>query len=425
MNQDWIAAFEALKNVYIDDAFSNIAVNEAISHHKGCRDSFVRVMVKGTIGDTIKLDHIIDRLASNGISSIKKRTLIVIRMGLFAIRSMNSVPDHAAVNEAVSLAGKTARGTDRFVNAILRSYLRRRGEFDAEEESPALKYSFPKELADLISEQYGEETESILAGLNTPPPVFIRVNTLKTDIEELKRSLEDKGFTITVPDEQSSGKAYGRVLAAEGSGLLASEEFKTGKFSVQSLSSMIAVSALDPVPGSAVLDMCAAPGGKTTMIAEMMGNEGKITACDIYEHRLGLISAASKRLGISIVETKLLDGTEFEESMANSYDYVLADVPCSGLGVIGSKPEIKFKADVSSFEDLTHIQLDILRNAVKYAKPGGIIEYSTCTLNKNENESVIRNLAEECSFVRIVEMDTILPYNNKVGFYYCKLQKNA
>ena len=419
MDQDWITTFEALKSVYIDDAFSNIAISEAISHHKGCRDSFVRMFAKGVIRDTIRLDSIIDSLAKGGVRSIKKRTLIVIRMGLYAIRSMNSVPDHAAVSQSVELARRVAKGTDRFVNAVLREYIRRQDEFGDDNCSLAVRYSFPQELADLFTEQYGDEAENILRGLNDPPSVIIRPNTLKTDAEELAAALSGQGFDVGKVDETSL------ALTAEGSGLLSTREFKEGYFTVQSLSSILAVAALSPEPGSKVLDMCAAPGGKTTMMAELMGDEGSITACDIYEHRLELIRASAARLGINCISTELLDGTEYNGELEGSFDYVLADVPCSGLGVIGSKPEIKLKATSEEFEELNRVQEAILRSAISYAKPGGIIEYSTCTLNKAENEKIVERVLGEGSLASIVEMRTILPYNNLIGFYYCKILKNC
>lgn len=396
-----------------------MAINEAISHHKGCRDSFVRTLVKGTIRDTIRIDSMIDELASGGVRSIKKRTLIVLRMALYALRSMNSVPDHAAVDEAVKLARNVAKGTDRFVNAVLRSYLRRKDELESRPVSLALKYSFPEGITELLRSQYGEETESILKGLNEPPAVILRVNTLKTNAQELTELLRESGRDAGPADDS------GLALWAEGSGIMNTPMFRDGLFTVQSLSSITAVRSLAPGPGSTVLDMCAAPGGKSTMMAEMMHNRGRIISCDIHEHRLGLIQAASDRLGIDIIETRLLDGTVYDGLLEGKFDYVLADVPCSGLGVISTKPEIKLKADPDNFESLYQVQQDILQNAVRYAKSGGIIEYSTCTLNKRENENIVQELTKQSSFVSIVEMHTILPYNNLVGFYYCKLRKNA
>ena len=413
-----------------------MALNEAIPRHKGCRDSFVRSMVKGTVRQTITLDHIIDRLADNGVRSIKNRTLIILRMGLYALREMDSVPDHAAVSEAVNLARKTAKGTDRFINAILRSYIRSRGMYEsdgsenvqdlpfiAEIEDPyerlSVKFAMPVPIVRRICEQYGDEAPLILSGLNTPPPVILRVNTLKTTRDDLIRDLNERGIRSEALDEAAD------AIEAHGSGIIGSDLYREGMFSVQSLSSMKAVRALGPVSGSDVLDMCAAPGGKSCMMAEMMGNTGSVTSCDIHPHRLGLIEAAAARLGIGIIETRLADGTSFDPSMEGRYDYVLADVPCSGLGVMSTKPEIRLKEDSEDRSQLPEIQLSILRNAFRYAKQGGRICYSTCTLDKEENEQVIeRFMSEIHTLGRIVEMNTILPYNNLIGFYYCIIEKS-
>ena len=435
MSRDWIASFEALKSVYSDGAYSNMALNEAIPHHPGCRDSFVRSMVKGTIRQTVTLDYIIDKLADNGLKGIRLRTLIILRMGLYALREMDSVPDHAAVNESVALARRTARGTDRFINAVLRSYIRSRDLYEVTDGNDrhepdfirnieddcdrlSVKYSFPSDITRLICSQYGDLAEKILDGLNNPPPVILRVNTLKISRDDLIKLLEDEGIKASgLPDSELA-------VAAEGSGIISSDLFRKGYYSVQSLSSIMAVEALAPSAGSNVLDMCAAPGGKSTMMAEIMGNSGSITACDIHEHRLKLIEAYAARLGTDIIETRLKDAACYNSEMEGLYDFVLADVPCSGLGVMNTKPEIRLRADMESIEKLPELQLSILRNALRYAKPGGRICYSTCTLNKRENEEVISALAaEDRTFGRIVEMNTILPYNNMIGFYYCIIEK--
>lgn len=425
---DWITVFEALKSVYVDEAYSNIAINEAIEHHPECSNGFVRTFVKGVIRDSIKLDHYIDQLAAKGIKGLKNRTLIVLRMGIYAIESMNSVPDHAAVNNAVRLAKKVAKGTDGLVNGILRSFLRRRNEPDIEEQPKdngylSLKYSFPEPLIDLISSQYGDDTEDILSALNSPAPLVLRVNPLKTSRDELiahmgrDMSSEERAerfITEGIPENAIiyTGNAVG------------TEAFRSGLFSIQSLSSIEAINAFRPVPGSRVLDMCAAPGGKTCAMAELMDNCGEIVSCDIHEHRLGLIEAQAQRLGCSIVSTRLMDGTVPDDTLKESFDYVLADVPCSGLGVIQSKPEIKLRTDVKKYDELTDIQYNILKNALSYVRDGGSIEYSTCTINRSENEAVIDRLIEEFSFVEIIEKKLILPYNNRIGFFYCIMRKN-
>ena len=420
MNKDWLAVFEALKAVYTDGAYSNIAINEAVSRRKGMRESFVRSFAKGVLRNSIRIDHIIDTLAGKGISSIKQRPLIILRMGIYAIDELSSVPDHAAVNVAVELAKSVSKGSDRFVNGMLRNYLRRKDEFAPDRLEPHVRYSMSKEIFSLLSEQYGSEAIRIAEALNQPSEVYLRANTLKADRDEVIRRLAEYGIEGRRAEENSE------AILAKGSGIVNCELYRQGFYTIQSLSSMIAVKALCPEPGSRVLDLCAAPGGKTGYMAELMGNKGSITACDIHPHRLMLTQAAMKRLGVSICATEERDAAVYDESLKDSFDYVLADVPCSGLGVIASKPELKLTADPSAFDGLIDIQKRILTNALRYVKPGGILEYSTCTLNKNENEAVVKHvLSKEGNSARVIEMTTLMPYNGKVGFYYCIIGKNA
>ncbi|MBE6039449.1 MAG: 16S rRNA (cytosine(967)-C(5))-methyltransferase RsmB [Clostridiales bacterium] len=420
MNKDWLAVFEALRGVYSDGAFSNMSVNEAVSRHKGCRESFVRMFAKGVIRDSIRLDHIADSLADKGIKSIKTRPLIVIRMGLYAIGSLDSVPDHAAVNEAVALAKSVAKGSDRFVNGMLRSYLRRRDEFSDDKLPAHVRLSVSKEVFGLLADQYGDEASSIAEALGEPAGLYLRTNTLRTGRDELIQKLAAEGIDAS-PAEGSQD-----AILAKGSGAVSSDLYREGLYSVQSLSSMNAVRALDPKPGETVLDMCAAPGGKTGYMAELMDNKGHITACDVYPHRLELIEAAMKRTGVSITKTRVMDGTVFDPELEGRYDRVLADVPCSGLGVMAAKPEIRLTTDPSKYDELSAVQKAILGNAIRYVRPGGRVEYSTCTLNKNENENVVKQiLSQYGSSLVIIEMRTILPYNGEVGFFYCTIEKNA
>ena len=420
MNKDWLAVFEALKAVYTEGAYSNISINEAVSRRKGLRESFVRSFAKGVLRSSIRIDHIIDTLAGKGIGSIKQRPLIILRMGIYAIDELGSVPDHAAVNEAVELAKSVAKGSDRFVNGMLRNYLRRKDEFAPDKLEPYLRYSISQDIFSLLSEQYGSEAFRIAEALNEPAEVYLRANTLKADRDEVIRRLAEYGIEGRGAEENSE------AILAKGSGIVNCELYRQGFYTIQSLSSMIAVKALDPKPGSRVLDLCAAPGGKTGYMAELMGNEGSITACDVHPHRLMLTQAAMKRLGVSICALQERDAAVYDDSLKESFDYVLADVPCSGLGVTASKPELKLTADPSEFDGLIDIQKKILSNALRYVKPGGRLEYSTCTLNKNENESVVKQvLSKEGNSARIIEMATLMPYNGKVGFYYCIIGKNA
>ncbi len=420
MDRDWLAVFEALRAVYTGGAYSNISINEAVSRHNVLRESFVRTFAKGVIRSTIRLDHVIGSLAAKGIRSIKPRPLIILRMGIYAIDELGSVPDHAAVNEAAELAKKAAKGSERFVNGMLRSYLRQKEDFAPDKLEPHIRYSMSKAVFSLLSEQYGDEAMHIAQALNEPAEVYLRANTLKADRDEVIRRLAEYGIEGRGAEENSE------AILAKGSGIVSCELYRQGFYSVQSLSSMIAVKALDPKPGSRVLDMCAAPGGKTGYMAELMGNEGSITACDIHPHRLMLTQAAMKRLGVSICAAEQRDAAVYDASLNGSFDYVLADVPCSGLGVTASKPEIKLTADPSGYDGLIDIQKSILTNGLRYLKAGGRLAYSTCTLNKNENEKVVKHvLSKEGTSARIIEMATLMPYNGKVGFFYCIIGKIA
>lgn len=421
MNRDWLAVFESLKDVYTDGAYSNMAISEALFHHKGCKESFVRNYAKGVLRDTIRLDYLIDRLAAKGIEKIKSRPLIVLRMGIYAIDSLGSVPDHAAVNESVNLARKVARGSEGFVNGMLRSYLREKDNLEIPNDRDDVKYSVNPAIISLLRGQYGEEAEDILKALNEPQRTIIRVNRLRADRADVIDSLNAMGIEAKASNESPN------AIEASGSGIVSSDMYKAGMISMQSLSSMLAIEAAGLSPKIRVLDMCAAPGGKSAYMAELMDDEGDITACDIHDHRLELIKKTQKRLGLSIIKTLKADGTVRNPEMKDSFDFVLADVPCSGLGVMSSKPEIAFRSNPESYAELTDIQKSILRNAVAYTKPGGRIEYSTCTLNKDENEKIIESIMAESkgSLLSVIEMKTLMPYNSKVGFFYCILEKNS
>ncbi len=420
MNQDWLAVFDALKDVYTNGAYSNIAINEAVSRHKGTRESFVRTFAKGVLRDTIRLDFIIDRLVERGIDSVKPKLLIILRMGLYAVDEMNSIPEYAAVNETVELAKGLARGSERFINGVLRGYLRRRGQYGRDSLRPDVAYGFKKETFDLLRAQYGPEAVRIAEALNEPPKLYLRTNTLKIDRDSLIEKLRSEGF------EAEASPLNDVAILASGSGIASHQIYRDGLCSIQSLSSMIAVKALDPAPGSRVLDMCAAPGGKSAYMAEIMENKGSITACDIHAHRLSLIEAYAARTGASIIETMQADASSANDFFAESFDYVLADVPCSGLGVVASKPEIKLTTDLSRYDELVELQKKIAGNAFRCLKPGGRMMYSTCTLNKNENEELAKHLLSSAPVsAQSIEMQTIMPYNGEVGFFYCVIEKSC
>lgn len=418
MNNDRLAIFQSLKEVIIDNAYSNLSINKNIDRFNVYSGSYVRNNVKGVLRNLMLLDFYIDNLANNGIKSIKDNDLILLRMGIYEIMLIDSIPNYATVNEIVEIAKKKCKGREKFINGILRNYIRRKGDIKLPlnpMDKVSVEQSFPKWLAEMIFKQYGsEEGLKIIEGLNTIPLLTLRVNRLITNREQVLEELRD-----TIPAESNNNV----IIVNEGD-VLNSDCFKMGKISVQGIASINAINCLNPVKGSEVLDMCAAPGGKTTYMAELMNNDGHILACDIYDHRLNLITKECKRLNIDIVETKAMDGTSFDKDMEKSFDYVLADVPCSGLGVINKKPEIRYNVTKENIEQLLNIQLDILKNAGKYVKIGGYILYSTCTINKDENEGIINKFLNHNDKFKLVEKYTALPYNGKVdGFFYCKLYR--
>ena len=421
MNNDWYAVYDVLRSVYCDNSYSNLAINEALREHKVSSQGFVRVMSKGVIRDTILLDCNIDRLAKNGIKGIKKKNLIILRMGMYAMSKMDSVPNYAAVNEAVTLAENISPSVKGFINGMLRTFERAKlliPDTDDMLESLSYKYSFPYHLVRFISKQYGEGTiEGIIKGLYDIPELNIRVNSLNCNREDLKKCLSNRG--IKVKDNPSSRNG---IIIEDGS-IVNIPEFRSGMFTVQSTSSLRSVEMLSPKSGDKVLDICAAPGGKTTAMAELMNDSGEILACDIHEHRVKLINEHSKRLGISCIRTKVMDATLYDKSLSDHFDKILVDVPCSGLGVIAGKPELKLHVNLNELPGLYEIQFSILKNAFMYLKPGGELVYSTCTINKRENEQIVSRLCDSFENSSIVEYNSILPYNKQVGFYYCKISK--
>lgn len=423
MNKDWHAVYDALHSVYCDNSYSNLAINEALREHDVSSQGFVRVMSKGVIRDTILLDYNIGRLAKNGIKSIKNKNLIILRMGMYAIAKMGSVPAYAAVNEAVSLAGKVSPGAKGFINGLLRAFERDGSELITPDTSDVLeeisyKYSFPYHLVRFLTKQYGEdEIEEILKGLYEIPELNIRVNSNMCERKELLHRLIDKGFIVHENPLIENG------IIVEDGAILGIPEYKCGMFSVQSTSSLRSVELLNPQSGDKILDICAAPGGKTSAMAEIMRDCGEILACDIHEHRVELINEIASRLSLSCIKATTMDATYYDEELYEQFDKVLADVPCSGLGVIASKPELKLRVNLNDFPNLYEIQYSILRNAFMYLKPGGELVYSTCTINRWENDQIVSRLCNSFENASIVEYNSILPYNKQVGFYYCKISK--
>jgi len=416
MFNDRIAVYESLNDVLNNGAYSNLSINRMINKYEVYSSSYIRNYAKGVLRYLMLLDFNIDKLSQKGVKSIKTKDLILLRMGIYEIMFSKSIPNYATVNEIVEIAKKKCKGRDKFINGILRSFIREKDNINLPNNNHkelSIKESFPLWIVEMIIDQYGEnDGKEIIKGLNIIPSMTLRINKLKVNREDVLKKLNNtKAYDIN----------DNMIIVNEGD-IISSKEYKDGEISVQGVASINAINVLNPKPGAYVLDMCAAPGGKTTYMAEIMDNKGLIVACDIYENRLRLIANETKRLSIDIIKTKIKDGCLHDKEMNDKFDYVLADVPCSGMGVINKKPEIKYNINEAELKDLQVIQLKILENACNYVKVGGNVLYSTCTINKDENDGIIDKFLLNNDKFNIVEKYTALPYNGKVdGFFYCKL----
>ena len=418
-------AYCALIKIEKEDAYSNIALNLCINELKPDSPAFVRELVYGVLKNKVYLDHILDQIVTRGIKSVKKETKTILQMGLYQLIFMNSVPQYAAVNETVKLAMKYVVGREAFVNGVLRGYLRKKDKivFPDEKKNPveylSVKYSYAKWIVKQWIEQYGiEKAEELLKAGNETPELSLRTNVSLITRDELKKRLAAQGIEVT------SGRLSDRCIFAKGSDILSTPEFKEGLFSVQDEASMVAMEMLDPEDGELIIDICAAPGGKTLATAELMGNTGKVVSCDVYEHKLKLIEKETERLKLNNIEVIENDGTVLREEWIETADRVIVDGPCSGLGVTRRKPEIKYKELADSGRELARKQLEILETSCQYVKKDGILLYSTCTVNKIENIDVVSRFLKHHNEFELVRSRQLLQGTDETdGFFICKMRK--
>lgn len=376
-------AFDILKNIEGSGAFSNLELSAQlrISGFDARDSGFVSALVYGVLERNITLDYILSRYLSKPIEKARYDVRTLLRLGAYQIVFMDKVPDSAAVNESVKLAksGGCAFASG-MVNAVLRKVIQDDGAWRTADWT--VRYSCPQVLIDLWIQAYGKETaQAILESSFGGNITYLRVNTLRTTPRQLIEKLHGEHIEA----ECVAGMADTLRIMRSGS-LENLSAYREGLFHVQGLPSQICAALLDVRPGMRVADICAAPGGKSFTIAQLMENQGSIAAFDLYPHRVELIERGARRLGIRNITAAVRDAAaEPREGML--FDRVLCDVPCSGLGDIASKPEIRYKDSFASHE-LTDVQRHILNQSSKMVDTGGKLVYSTCTLNPNENEVV-------------------------------------
>lgn len=385
-------AIETLKKIFKDKSYSNIVINNDMKNVEGRHLPLYRKSVLGVVENLIFIDWIIDEVSTTRTKKMETDVLIVLRLAVYQMFFLDKSHENIVVNESVQyIKDKGNIRASKFVNAVLRNILRSRGELlDKMNRLPfdyylSVRYSYPKELIDRWRRQFGKDSiEQVLAANNGEAPLEIRVNTLKITRDRLIEIFEQKGIKARKCRFADKGIILENPLEID-----KAEEYKNGLFSVQSESSTLAGQILNPGEGSFVIDMCAAPGGKSLNAAEIMNNRGKILSRDIYPGKLPLIGKEANRLGITIVETQEYDAVKLDAGLIGKADYLIVDVPCTGLGIIRRKPEIKYKSTDEDLRELRKIQYKILENASKYLKPRGELIYSTCTTNKEENIELI------------------------------------
>ncbi|MCR5795324.1 MAG: 16S rRNA (cytosine(967)-C(5))-methyltransferase RsmB [Solobacterium sp.] len=387
-----------LLRVYRDRAFASLLMRRQDFSKEEA--GFITECVYGTIRSRSLLEY----QYAPFVKHISVRSACLLQMTVYQMFFMDSVPDYAAVSEAVGLAKKSEKG---FINSVLRKVQKQQLVLP---EEPYIRYSHPKWIYDLWKAHYGaEKAEAIMRSDQERAAVYGRINTLKYAKEEA----EKEGFVFL---DDLCFKAEGPLTQ--------SERFLNGCVLIQNRNSQKIPAVLQPRPGMNVLDACAAPGTKTQQIAMMMGNRGSVTACDLYENRVSLIRQLMDRCGVTICEARTADASQPGTFEAESFDRILLDVPCSGLGDLCGKPEIRWNTKPEDLDAITALQAKILQANAPYLKKDGLLVYSTCTLNKKENEKQVQAFLASAPDFELLEEKTLFPdETDGDGFYYALMRK--
>lgn len=423
-------ALKSLYEINIKQAYSNIVLDKFINENReklsNLDINFISELVYGVVTWKLTLEYIIQKYSKTKIKKMSDWVKNILYLGSYQIIFLDKVPKSAAVNESVNLCKKYNFKSVGLVNAILRKI----EKSDYKEISNitnsitriSLKYSMPEWIVKKFCDEYGEEeTANICQNLNLRPNISVRINRLKGKMDLGEKGILEDFRTITGTKNITKTK-----------------EYIEGNITIQDEAAGLSSFVLAPKEGEIVLDACSAPGGKTTYLAELMHNKGKIVAWDIYEERLKQVEQNAKRLGIDIIQTEVHDATKLKEEYVEKFDKILLDVPCLGLGVIRRKPDIKWNRQEEDIKEISDIQFNILKTCSKYLKKNGTLVYSTCSMLKEENDAIIEKFIKEEKFetVNIEEqipnefskittnnMVQFLPSQNNDGFFITMLKK--
>ena len=429
------AALQALLQIWEEGAYTAIALNRVLRQAKLEEPDrrFATELVNGTVKARGTLDFILRQMVNRPLQKLEPAVYCILHLGLYQIFYLERIPVSAACNESVNLAKKFShRGTDKFVNGVLRGTLRQKELlWEKIQKDISLRLCHPQWLVQRWQNQFGDaETEALCRWDNEPASLCLRVNTRMTARDAFLQDLREMGCEGEVSPWCPDG-----IVMTKSPGLPALLRIFPHSFYVQDESSMLTAMLLQPKAGEEILDMCAAPGGKTTHMAALMDSKGRITACDIYPHKLKLIDENAKRLKLDNIKTELQDGTVLREEWIESFDRVLVDAPCSGLGVLRRRAEARWTKTEKGLQEFPALQQKILANASQYVKPGGVLLYSTCTLEEQENGKLIESFLQnhkdwkQIGFVHprtgaLLKELQLYPQRDGVdGFYLTLLQK--
>lgn len=440
-------AYKILFDIEVNGNYSNMALNKYLNE-AGLDDQdkgFVTELVYGIIEKKRYLDYMINKVSKIKVRKMQHSVKLVLRMGVYQLVYMDGVTDYAAINESVNIMKKLDKRSASFVNAVLRNISRNLDEVKDISlntvDKLAIYYSYENWIVENLVKEYGfERTEAILRALSQKPNIYLRVNRTKLRPGQSMDYLVGQIIGRIIDQGLEASRVEGLEEAIKVKGLKSIDKhplFREGYVSVQDISSILVAKVMNPKRESRVLDLCAAPGGKSTHIGELMENTGHLISQDIFDHKIKLMNTYARRLGLNNMEARLGDALVLNDDYIGKFDYVLCDVPCSGMGIVRRKPEIKYKKE-EEVENLPDLQYQILENASSYLKEGGILIYSTCTIFRQENMEVVDrflanhkdyeldDLGSVKEFLGIGDKDLvkILPDRYEMdGFFICRMKK--